>query len=1013
MHLYGYIPPYTVRTKTSKTLKNNNKFRWKRTATGVSIGLLLMCNNSLAQVQSDQSTFTLNLKNTDIQSLIATVSKQTGRNFVVDPRVKAKVTVISNEPVDADGLYEVFLSVLQVHGYSAVPAGDLIKIVPDVTAKQGPVPILGEDQDTSDQLVTQVVTVVNVPAAQLVPILRPMVPQQGHLAAYAATNSLIITDRASNIQRLMEIIRRIDRPDNEEIEVVRLNHASATEIVRTLSSLQRNNIGGPQGPGAMQLVADERTNSVLISGDTAVRIRVRGLIAHLDTPIESGGNTRVVYLKFANAEDMVTILQGVSQGQAAVGATTTDAGGAQPTFTPPQQPAAQQGANNNTIVRNNNTNNAVTPRSAAETGESSVDIQADPNTNALIITAPPDEMQNILAVIRQLDIRRAQVLVEAVIAEITEDNTREFGINFLLDGSDSDAPIGFTNLGGATDSALGIAGSIATTGVPSSLGAGLSLALGRFASGEIDFGFLVRAIASDADNNILSTPSIVTLDNEEAEIVVGANVPFVTGTQLSTANDNPFQTIERRDVGLTLKVKPQINDGNTIKMELEQEVSSVSPTALTGAADITTSTRQLKTTVLVDDGQTLVLGGLIDDQVNEVVEKVPLLGDIPFLGRLFRFSSTTKTKQNLMIFLHPVILRDADSASDFSNTKYNSLRSRQLLYQEQKDDSFSKDQEELPEIELYFNGKSVDSPLTQFDSPGFESPSEPLQLTDLSKGTIVKTGNGTLNNGASPASPAKDDIEKVVAAYNAEQASQILEDQQTEADQPLSAQNSNLPELKTEEQKAAELTAAQTKVFKAPVDPPVVATQETPPELPDVNEALISYVLQTESAEVQSEATVAKVEDTQEQEPAPILVSYEETTITETLAEEAFVDEAFVETDAVAVESETDSDEDEANSVIDAILSLPTATGELAPTDVNEVPASSEPSEVDIVDTDAIADEQFAETEVNTGYVDNIDSEEVDRSQDELADDRPEVFLVPVSADKSAQLLEMQSAPRY
>ena len=217
MHLYGYIPPYTVRTKTSKTLKNNNKFRWKRTATGVSIGLLLMCNNSLAQVQSDQSTFTLNLKNTDIQSLIATVSKQTGRNFVVDPRVKAKVTVISNEPVDADGLYEVFLSVLQVHGYSAVPAGDLIKIVPDVTAKQGPVPILGEDLDTSDQLVTQVVTVVNVPAAQLVPILRPMVPQQGHLAAYAATNSLIITDRASNIQRLMEIIRRIDRPDNEEI----------------------------------------------------------------------------------------------------------------------------------------------------------------------------------------------------------------------------------------------------------------------------------------------------------------------------------------------------------------------------------------------------------------------------------------------------------------------------------------------------------------------------------------------------------------------------------------------------------------------------------------------------------------------------------------------------------------------------------------------------------------------------------------------------------------------------
>ncbi len=1020
MHLYGNIPPYSVRTKTSKTLKNNNKFRWKRTATGVSIGLLLMCNSSFAQVQDDQSTFTLNLKNTDIQSLIATVSKQTGRNFVVDPRVKAKVTVISNEPVDADGLYEVFLSVLQVHGYSAVPAGDLIKIVPDVTAKQGPVPILGEDPDTSDQLVTQVVTVVNVPAAQLVPILRPMVPQQGHLAAYAATNSLIITDRASNIQRLMEIIRRIDRPDNEEIEVVRLNHASATEIVRTLGSLQRNNIGGPQGPGAMQLVADERTNSVLISGDTAVRIRVRGLIAHLDTPIESGGNTRVVYLKFANAEDMVTILQGVSQGQAAVGATTTD-GGAQPTFTTPQQPAAQQGATNNTVVRNNATNNAVTPRSAAETGESSVDIQADPNTNALIITAPPDEMQNILAVIRQLDIRRAQVLVEAVIAEITEDNTREFGINFLLDGSDNDAPIGFTNLGGATDGALGIAGSIATTGVPSSLGAGLSLALGRFASGEIDFGFLVRAIASDADNNILSTPSIVTLDNEEAEIVVGSNVPFVTGQQLSTNNDNPFQTIERRDVGLTLKVKPQINDGNTIKMELEQEVSSVSPTALTGASDITTSTRQLKTTVLVDDGQTLVLGGLIDDQINDVVEKVPLLGDIPFLGRLFRFSSTTKTKQNLMIFLHPVILRDAESAHDFSNSKYNSLRSRQLLYRQQKDDTISKDPQELPEIKLYFDGKSVDGPLTQYDSPGFESPSEPLQLTDLSKGTIVNTGSGKL---ITAASPAKADVEKVVAAYNAEQAEQVLKAYQPEPElaallnsEQLKLEEQEAALLKAEELKAAEQTVAQTKVFKAPVETAIVATGVSPSDLPEANQALIDYVLQTELTELPVESTISKSEESELQEPAPVLVSFEETTTTDTAVETEKPDSDIAATTTSDTTVETDSnaiedDDAKTQSVIDAILSLPTAEVETEAEVFEEIPASSKPVELEAEDTDALAHLQSAGTDVDTAaeYVDNIDSEEVDRSQDDLADDRPEVFLVSVSADS---LPEMQSAPRY
>ena len=516
-------------------MKNNNKFRLKRTVTGVSCALLLLCNSGFSQDENPDNTFTLNLKNTDIHSLISTVSKQTGRNFVVDPRVKAKVTVISTDPVNADGLYEVFLSVLQVHGYSAVPAGDLIKIVPDVTAKQGPVPILGEGQDSTDQLVTQVIPVINVPAAQLVPILRPMVPQQGHLAAYAATNSLIITDRSSNIQRLMEIIRRVDKPDNEEIEVVRLNHAAAAEIVRTLTSLQRNNLGGPQGPGATQLVADERTNSILISGDRAVRVRMRGLIAHLDTPIQSGGNTRVVYLRFANAEDIVNILQGVSQGQAKVGTSPPAEGGGG--NTQPTPAAQQQPANNGNVPPVQNQppaqNNAVRPRSAAETGESNVDIQADPNTNSLIITAPPDEMQNILAVIRQLDIRRAQVLVEAVIAEITEDNTREFGINFLLDGSANDVPVGFSNLGDATSGALGIAGALSTGAVPPSLGNGVSLALGRFGTGDVDFGFLVRAIASDADNNILSTPSVMTLDNEEAEIIVGQNVPFVTGTQLS------------------------------------------------------------------------------------------------------------------------------------------------------------------------------------------------------------------------------------------------------------------------------------------------------------------------------------------------------------------------------------------------------------------------------------------------------------------------------------------------
>jgi len=484
---------------------------------------------------------------------------------------------------------------------------------------------------------------------------------------------------------------------------------------------------------------------------------------------------------------MVTILQGVSQGQAAVGATTTDGGGATPTFTPPAQPTqpTQQGQQPAVVQRN--PNNAVTPRSAAETGESSVDIQADPNTNALIITAPPDEMQNILAVVRQLDIRRAQV-------------------------TDSDAPVGFSNLGGATDGALGIAGALETGLPPASLGAGLSLALGRFGSGEIDFGFLVRAIASDADNNILSTPSIVTLDNEEAEIIVGENVPFVTGQQLSTNNDNPFQTVERQDIGLTLKVKPQINDGNTIKMELEQEVSSVNPTAVTGAADITTSKRSIKTTVLVDDGQTLVLGGLIDDQISDVEEKVPLLGDIPILGRLFRFRTTTKNKQNLMIFLHPVILRDNDSATQLSNSKYNSLRSRQRFFQQQKNNSISKEEQELPELKLFFEGRHIIGPQTSLDAP--VSPDQ--SIAKLADGTAVKGLSVAGGNTA----PEPADIEQVISAYNAKQADEIL------AADPVEAETTDKADLP-----AIYLQLAES-ITAAAVVPAAVATVEQPPATP-------------------------------------------------------------------------------------------------------------------------------------------------------------------------------------
>ena len=613
---------------------------------------------------------------------------------MVDPRVKARVTVISAQPLSADELYETFLSVLQVHGYSAIPGKDLVKIVPDVNAKQGPVP--NYDGTASDQLVTQVIKVENVPAAQLVPILRPLVPQQGHLAAYAATNTLVVTDRASNIKRLISIISGIDRPDNEEVEIVRLNHASASEVIRILGSLQSRAGQAATSNGTVRFAADERTNSILLSGESNARERTRVLIKNLDTPVESGGNTRVVYLRYANAVDLLAILTGVSAGQAQIGTSDSGDGGSTGNATPaaptvnangvvvPQAPTAS-------IVRRNNTQ---------ESSQPNIDIQADEDTNALIITAPPDEMRSILAVIEQLDIRRAQVLVEAIIAELSQNNSQSLGVNFAVDGSDNNRPIGVTNLGGAT-AALGA--TIASNGA--SLSNGLSLALGRFGSGGVDFGVLLSAIASDSDNNILSTPTLVTMDNQEAEIIVGQNVPFVTGTQLSASNNNPFQTIERQDVGVSLRVRPQINEGNNIRMEIEQEVSDVSSTSVTGATDITTNTRSISTTVLVEDRQTLVLGGLIDDQINDTREKVPLLGDIPLLGNLFRFRTTSKSKRNLMVFLHPTILRDIETADYYSRSKYDDVRSSQLGLYDSND--FNRSAPVLPDLQLFFEGAPV------------------------------------------------------------------------------------------------------------------------------------------------------------------------------------------------------------------------------------------------------------------------------------------------------------------
>ncbi len=613
------------------------------------IRLLMICSLLATGLFSASYAFaagnqiTLNLKQADIRALISTVSKFTGKNFVVDPRVKAKVTVVSSNTMSEDEVYEVFLSVLQVHGYAAVPVGSIVKIVPEVNAKQGPLPVVTGDFNTGDELITKVITLDHVPAAQLVPILRPLVPQQGHLAAYNPTNTLIVTDHAANIKRLIKIIRNIDRPESDELEIIPLKHASASELVRIINSLQSSG-GKGSSSKKITLAADDRTNSILMSGERSSRLKIRATIAHLDTPLQNdGGNTHVIYLKYAKAQDMVTILTGVQKNKVKV---------------------AKKGGK----------------KSAAAAKKSAFDIQADESTNALIITAGPDVVRRMKSIIRQLDIRRAQVLVESIIAEISNNVSKEFSSQFAVrpapNSTSSNAPVGVSDFGNGAG-ILGLLGGN-LNGIGTIISEGINLGLSS-TRGNTSFSFLLKALSADAATNILSTPSIVTLDNQEATIVVAQNVPFLTGSFTTNANgaSNPFQTIERQDVGITLKVTPQINDGNTIQLEIDQEVSNVAQAAANNGG-IITNKRQITTSVLVEDGEILVLGGLIDDQLRDSVSKVPVLGDIPLLGWLFRSHTTSKEKQNLMIFMRPSIMRNAEAAAYHTNQKYNYLRAQQI-----------------------------------------------------------------------------------------------------------------------------------------------------------------------------------------------------------------------------------------------------------------------------------------------------------------------------------------------
>ena len=586
---------------------------------------------------AQDSGITLNWKDADIRIVVEAVSEATGKNFILDPRVTGKVNLLSAEPMSKDAFYEAFLSILQVHGYIAIESGNLIKILPNATARQFPSQFGTETANGPDDMATQVIQVHNVGATQLVPILRPLIPQYGHMVAHSGSNMLIISDRAANLARIVRIIRRIDMASDDDIEVVQLRNASATEIVRIVTALTQaaQTDGAPIGTS---LVADARTNSVLIGGDKSDRLRLRTLIAHLDTPLEDGGDSQVRYLRYADAEELSTKLQTHFTSQATA--------------------AAGQG---------------MSPISAAN-----ISVWADTQTNAIVVNAPPKMMRSLMQIVDKLDIRRAQVLVEAIIVEVIADQKNELGVSWGIEASGSNAPIAVTNFPDFLSGVVQLGSAAGSDSNPSGLiGEGITLGVGRISDSGVSFAAILRALEGEADTNIISTPSIVTTDNEEATLNVGQEVPFVTGSFTNTGGTggsvNPFQTINRQQIGVKLSITPQINESNSLVLDISQEISSIAQSA-GGAVDLITNQRIIETTVIVDDGEILVLGGLLEDVLRESDQRVPILGSIPLLGTLFRSRKTEKVKTNLMIFIRAEILRDASQTAMETNAKYNFIR---------------------------------------------------------------------------------------------------------------------------------------------------------------------------------------------------------------------------------------------------------------------------------------------------------------------------------------------------
>ena len=615
---------------------------------------------SAAARPSGPDVVTLNFVNADIEGVVKAVSEITGKNFVLDPRVKGTVNIVSAKPMSRALVYQVFLSAMRLQGFSAVEERGMVMIVPEIEAKMHRSPTLGPQEQpraAGDVIQTRVFRLQHESATQMVPVLRPLITPNNSITAYQNNSTLVVTDYASNLERIQKIIESIDQPNDSGSIMIALQHASALDVAQTITRLLTEPTQAVDPNQRFTIAADARSNSVLArAGDPARLLRVRQLVAMLDSPTSAGGNIHVIYLKNAEAVKLAEVLRAIYTGESA---------GAQARSAVPASPLGQA------------------PATAQAASSAPGIIQADAATNSIIITAPDAIYNNLRAAVEKLDVRRGQVYVEALIAEVTADKTAEFGIQWQnLTGLGETAGQGFggTNFGTSAQNIAAISQNPSVAGHGLNIGVVKgSITIPGVGAQILNLGLLVRALQADTNANILSTPTLLTLDNEEAKIVIGQNVPFITGQYAVSAaatTPTPFQTIERKDVGLTLRIKPQISEGGAVRLQIYQEVSNVVDS--TNASGLITRKRSVESTVLVDDGQIVVIGGLIEDTVTDGVEKVPGLGDLPIVGGLFKYNTRSRKKTNLMVFLRPTLLRSAARADSLSSDRYDYILGEQL-----------------------------------------------------------------------------------------------------------------------------------------------------------------------------------------------------------------------------------------------------------------------------------------------------------------------------------------------